>query len=326
MDKLADKLTTILALNADREAKARLIAEAIRIDGNHRWVGLYDVDGQNGLVSNIAWSGPAPPAFPTFPITKGLTSKAIAAKKTINIGDVASDPAYLTALNSTQSEIIVPVFGPSGAVVGTIDVESERLNAFGPIAQESLERYANILAVFWNFALSESSKYEPEASRLRLDRQNKDLEILKVLHAAGLERWKDRRENEWKLNYAIWAGIAALDGVLLLHGNKFSIPWWVAAGAALLGILSHLAYIWPAIERAICEIEMQNEIELAMRLLIDDTQVQGLIKPKHLGGAISLCDERGKAKKWLWKHYGLIAPLAFTAALLTLTVFLTQKH
>lgn len=129
-DELADKLNAILARNADREAKARLIAEAIRLNGNYRWVGLYDVDPESALVSNIAWSGPAPPAFPTFPITRGLTSRAIADRKTINMGDVASDPAYLTALDSTRSEIIVPVLSPSGSVAGTIDVKSELPNAF----------------------------------------------------------------------------------------------------------------------------------------------------------------------------------------------------
>lgn len=48
------------------------------------------------------------------------------AKKTVNVGDVASDPNYLTALSTTRSEIIVPVLDiTNGCVVGTIDVESE---------------------------------------------------------------------------------------------------------------------------------------------------------------------------------------------------------
>ena len=107
------------------------------------------MDMRRGLVTNIAWSGPGAPAYPTFPVTKGLTSRAIAQKRTVNVGDVASDPGYLTALDSTRSEMIVPVLDAAGAVIGTIDVESERLNAFDPDAQASLEECARLLAEFW---------------------------------------------------------------------------------------------------------------------------------------------------------------------------------
>ena len=148
--RLADKLRAILAQSSSRSAKAAHIAEAIRGDGPYRWVGLYDVDVERGLVSNIAWSGPGAPAHPTFAITKGLTSRAISGSKTVNAGDVASDPGYLTALDTTRSEIIVPILdGEGGRVIGTIDVESERVNAFDSATQASLERCARLLKGFW---------------------------------------------------------------------------------------------------------------------------------------------------------------------------------
>jgi GAF domain-containing protein len=146
---LTRRLSDILTLNLDRAAKAKLIAEAIRLGGAYRWVGLYDVDHARALVSNIAWSGPSAPAYSTFPITKGLTSRAIAGNKTINIGEVASDPDYLAALGSTRSEIIIPVFDSSGVVIGTIDVESERPDAFGPLAQAWLESMVSQLVAFY---------------------------------------------------------------------------------------------------------------------------------------------------------------------------------
>jgi L-methionine (R)-S-oxide reductase len=143
-------LKSILAKDVGRVAKAERIAEAIRSKGSYRWVGLYDVDIQGGLVSNIAWSGPNAPAHPIFPITKGLTARAIAGRKTINVGDVANDLGYLTALDDTRAEIIVPVLDIAGdRVIGTIDVESERLNAFDSTEQEFLEECARLLAGFW---------------------------------------------------------------------------------------------------------------------------------------------------------------------------------
>jgi putative methionine-R-sulfoxide reductase with GAF domain len=148
--RLPDELKLILARNVSRELKAALIVEAIRVAGPYRWVGIYDVDVSPGLVSNIAWSGPDAPAYPTFPTTKGLTSRAIAGKTTINVGDVAADSDYLTALGNTRAEIIVPVLDHLGdRVIGTIDVESERLNAFDSAAQILLEECVRELRSFW---------------------------------------------------------------------------------------------------------------------------------------------------------------------------------
>ena len=46
------------------------------------------------------------------------------------VADVHKDPRYLPTFGSTQSEIVVPVITESEKVVGLIDVESEKLNAF----------------------------------------------------------------------------------------------------------------------------------------------------------------------------------------------------
>jgi GAF domain len=65
-------------------------------------------------------------------------------------GDVANDPGYLAALDNTRAEIIVPVLDIAGdRVMGTIDVESEQLNAFDSTEQEFLEECARLLAGFW---------------------------------------------------------------------------------------------------------------------------------------------------------------------------------
>jgi L-methionine (R)-S-oxide reductase len=149
--RLPDELQRILALNEDRITTAKRIAEAIREAGAYRWVGIYDVNVRPGTVANIAWSGPNAPAYPIFPITKGLTSRAITSRKTVNVGDVANDSSYLTALDSTRAEIIVPILDDTGDhVIGTIDVESEHLNAFDSEAQALLEESANVLLKFWS--------------------------------------------------------------------------------------------------------------------------------------------------------------------------------
>lgn len=132
-----------------REANGKgEVGDVVRSLGNYRWVGLYDV-GQE-VVSIIAYSGPGAPAYPSFPTSKGLTASAIREKETVVVADVRTDPRYLTAFGNTLSEMIVPVMDPErGEVIGTVDVESERANAFSANDQQLLEECARAALPLW---------------------------------------------------------------------------------------------------------------------------------------------------------------------------------
>ncbi len=109
------------------------------------------------IASNIVWSGQGPPEHPTFPLTKGLTGAAVSGRKTINVGDVTADPRYLMAFGTTRSEIIVPIYNRSDeSVVGTIDVESEKQNAFSTDVQGFLEACSDEIRSLWSPSASRS--------------------------------------------------------------------------------------------------------------------------------------------------------------------------
>ena len=149
-DKLLMDLERIVSQAGDREASLSIVADLLKESGGYRWVGLYEVDRAGGVVRNMVWSGPGAPEYPTFPMSKGLTGAAVAERRTINVGDVAGDPRYLTAFGSTKSEIIVPVFDAAGDhVIGTIDVESGTANAFDPDVQMFLENCSGIIRPLW---------------------------------------------------------------------------------------------------------------------------------------------------------------------------------
>lgn len=120
----------------------------MRALGSYRWVGVYDVGSV--LVSIIGWSGPGAPVYPTFHVTKALTGSTIQQKATVIAGDVRNDPQYLTAFGSTLSEIIIPILDPQDShVAGTIDVESERADAFSDADRKTLEQCAQADVAFW---------------------------------------------------------------------------------------------------------------------------------------------------------------------------------
>jgi putative methionine-R-sulfoxide reductase with GAF domain len=76
---------------------------------------------------------------------------AITTRKTVNVGDVAADPRYLTAFATTKSEIIVPVLSQNTRnVLGTIDIESENVDAFDPGVQAVFEACAIVIEPLWH--------------------------------------------------------------------------------------------------------------------------------------------------------------------------------
>ena len=145
--RLLGEVSRVLEGDGNRERKAAGIAEAIRRSGGYRWVGLYKVTEDE--IANLAFDGPDAPAHPRFPVTQGLSGAAVASGKTIVVGDVREDSRYLTAFGSTRSEIIVPVADRAGKVVGTIDVESEQVNAFSEEDRVALERCAAAVAALF---------------------------------------------------------------------------------------------------------------------------------------------------------------------------------
>ena len=127
--------------------KARIVAETIRRAGNYRWVGLYDVADHH--ITAVAWTGLNAPENPRFADTAGINGRAVHNRRTVIVSDVLLDPDYLTTFSSTRSEMVVPICDLSSRVFGTIDVESDRVNAFTLRDIEFVETWARAAAPLW---------------------------------------------------------------------------------------------------------------------------------------------------------------------------------
>jgi len=120
------------------------LAEMIRAARDFRWVGIYKISRGDFVI--VARTGECPPAYPRFPITQGLAASALESKKSIMVADVHKDPRYLPTFGSTQSEIVVPIITEAEKVVGLIDVESEKLDAFTEDDRDFLEHAAFLVS------------------------------------------------------------------------------------------------------------------------------------------------------------------------------------
>jgi L-methionine (R)-S-oxide reductase len=97
----------------------------------------------------LAWDGPEAPAYPRFPVSSGLNGAAVASRRPLIVQDVSQDPRYLTTIGGTRGEMIQPVLGSSGEVVGSIDVESDKENAFTQRDETLLAECAAALGWLW---------------------------------------------------------------------------------------------------------------------------------------------------------------------------------
>jgi GAF domain-containing protein len=109
---------------------------------------LYDVASKE--IAVVAWDGAEPPTHPRFPLSQGLNGAAVASRKRVVVQDVSADSRYLTTIGGTRAELIEPVLDEFGKVVGTIDVESDRVNAFSARDEELLSACASRLKWLWS--------------------------------------------------------------------------------------------------------------------------------------------------------------------------------
>jgi sigma-B regulation protein RsbU (phosphoserine phosphatase) len=105
-----------------------------------------------------------------LPLGEGITGAAAASRQPILVPDVRSDPRYLTALDAVQSELAVPMLA-RGKLVGVIDLQSTRLNAYREQDRSLLQLIATRVAV----SIDNARLYR------RVDRQNRTLKTLSNL-------------------------------------------------------------------------------------------------------------------------------------------------
>jgi len=105
------------------------------------WTGFYRVCGERLAV------GPYIGTVGCLQIEfgRGVCGTAAARRETVIVPDVNQFPGHIACDPNSKSEIVVPVFGPDGELIGVLDVDSDQLNSFDETDRAGLER---IVALF----------------------------------------------------------------------------------------------------------------------------------------------------------------------------------
>lgn len=145
-----DKCTDLQAIGAFilaggcNKTRIKKVAEMIQAARDYRWVAIYKVTKKEFVI--LTQTGDEPCAFPRFPLTQGLCGAALELGKTILVNDVSKDPRHLPGFHDSKSEIIVPMVNEDEEIVGMLNVDSDKKNAFDAEDRKFLERAAGLMA------------------------------------------------------------------------------------------------------------------------------------------------------------------------------------
>lgn len=133
------------ALDVDKliEQVTNVIGETLYPDN----FGVLLLDGfTNTLKPHPSYRGTSPENLTrTLSITEGITGKVIQLGRPIRLGDVNKETAYFAVTDDIHSELCVPIIS-RGQIIGVINTESRKQNAFSERDERLLTTIAHTLA------------------------------------------------------------------------------------------------------------------------------------------------------------------------------------
>lgn len=116
---------------------ATLACELHHADDRFDWTGFYRV-----VAPELLKIGPYQGGHGclVIPFSRGVCGAAARTRQTQLVPDVEAFAGHIACSSSTRSEIVVPVFGAGGRLIGVLDIDSNRPDAFTQRDREALER------------------------------------------------------------------------------------------------------------------------------------------------------------------------------------------
>lgn len=143
----ADLRQSILSLARGETDEVALMAtlacEIHHADDRFDWTGFYRVTAP-GLLKIGPYQGGH--GCLVIPFDRGVCGAAARTRKTQIVPDVEAFPGHIACASSTRSEIVLPVFGRGGRLLGVLDIDSDRPDAFDAADATALEEI--LAAVF----------------------------------------------------------------------------------------------------------------------------------------------------------------------------------
>ncbi|MCB2136570.1 MAG: GAF domain-containing protein [Rhodobacteraceae bacterium] len=106
---------------------ATIVCEVHHADDRFDWTGFYRVT-EPGLLKIGPYQGGH--GCLVIPFSKGVCGAAARTGEVQLVDDVEAFTGHIACAASTRSEIVLPVFGRGGRLIGVFDIDSDRTAAF----------------------------------------------------------------------------------------------------------------------------------------------------------------------------------------------------
>ncbi|MCB2117349.1 MAG: GAF domain-containing protein [Rhodobacteraceae bacterium] len=114
---------------------ATVVCELHHADDRFDWTGFYRVTAPGVLKIGPYQGGHG---CLVIPFARGVCGAAAREGRVQIVPDVEAFPGHIACSSSTRSEIVLPVFGRGGRLIGVLDIDSDRPGAFDGADAEGL--------------------------------------------------------------------------------------------------------------------------------------------------------------------------------------------
>lgn len=126
--ELAARIRSLTHGETDEVAlMATLACEIHHADERFDWTGFYRVTAPELLKIGPYQGGHG---CLVIPFSRGVCGAAARTGRTQLVPHVDAFPGHIACASSTRSELVIPVFGPERRLIGVLDIDSNRPDAF----------------------------------------------------------------------------------------------------------------------------------------------------------------------------------------------------
>lgn len=141
-DRLYEQLSGLMKKTPDPDARMATIVAVLHHKMEYFfWTGFYFL--KDGELTVKTYQGPL--ACQVLEKDTGVCWAGLNSGKTVVVPDVHKFPGHIACDSRSNSEIVVPVAGPDGRVLGVLDADSESFGSFDQVDAEYLERIVRLI-------------------------------------------------------------------------------------------------------------------------------------------------------------------------------------
>ncbi|MEO8648161.1 MAG: GAF domain-containing protein [Acidobacteriota bacterium] len=124
--ELVPQIESLIAGERDLVANLANIAAVLKEAFGFFWVGFY-IEKEGELVLG-PFQGPL--ACTRISLAEGVCGHAYTTREPVLVPNVDEFPGHIACSSASRSEVVVPIFEPTGQVFGVLDVDSDKLSDF----------------------------------------------------------------------------------------------------------------------------------------------------------------------------------------------------